>query len=871
MKRLYALAILIMLTFPLQAADLPRQAETPGLLARMLGGPMAGVEKIVLCERAQDRDGHWYANFGYQCHNPERYVYGPGGGRLLILNIRTGEKTILLDDPEGGVRDPVVDYEAKNILFSYRPGGTHQYHLYEMNLETREMTQITSGDWNDYEPCYLPDGGIMFISSRCFRWVPCWYTPVGIMYRCERDGSNVRQVSFGVEHENHPWVLPDGRVLYTRWEYVDRHTNGFHHLWTVNPDGSGEMVYYGNTQFGRLFIDAKPIPDSEKIAMIAGPGHGKSEHEGDILVVDPNLGTNNTKPKPDENGDANATQLNERQEIQINRHTRASENPKSMMAWRDVLPFSEDCFLVCCKDGLYVMDGRGNFECIYRAPSELITYQDGQGREQTQPLFVNEPRLLAPRDPEPDIPPRVNYSKTTAQLILSDIYFGRRMEGVKKGEIKSLLIMEELPKPISLNWAPGPYRTRHPGESGSIIIHRVLGTVPVEPDGSANFEVPAQRALFFVGLDENGIAVKRMQSFVSLMPGEKMSCVGCHENRNQAPDKLQYASLEATKRKPSQIQKIDVIPDSGLIDFPRDVQPVLDRNCVKCHNAKKTAGKVRLDGARTPRWTFGYSSLIEHGQTGMAGKYFNQAQFGNMPPRSFGSPVSKLLDKARGGKHHGVDMNEKDFQLLATWVDSSACFAGTYASLAMPEPRYPTSNAPRTADTPVAEHCGACHLPEKARRNTWPFGKDTWVDLENPSQSYILQAPLSKEAGGLGLCRQAKAKSSGEATPNTAETKPAAVFYSRDDDGYKAVEQYISDVVNGRIGTGNWQASVDVTQPAYWQKGFVPSQYYTRELKRYGVLDKKWQPGDDTDWFEIEERYYDIFYAKPDTEAIGGE
>jgi hypothetical protein len=827
----------------LAQGQLPRQAQTPGLAARMLNGPMKDVERIVLAERAPDRDGHWYANFGYKCHAPNEYVYGPGGGKLLILNVRTGQTEVLLDDPAGGVRDPVVDYDAQRVLFSYRPGGTHRYHLYEIDIDGSNLRRITKGNFDDYEPCYLPDGGIMFVSSRCYRWVPCWYTQVGVMYRCERDGSDVRQISFGVEHENHPWVLPDGRVLYTRWEYVDRHTNGFHHLWTVNPDGTAQMIFYGNLGFGELLIDAKPIPGSRKIATIVAPGHGKSEHQGDVFVLDGDYGPANTKPKGAPGGSPGPARQNRKgPELQINRHTRATDHPRSMMSWRDVLPISERAFLVCCQDGLYVMDHQGNFEAIYRSSRQSVAYED-RGKTREADVWVHEPRLLAGRKKEPVIPSRTDDTATTGTMVLADVYEGRNMAGVERGQIRKLLVMEELPRPISMMWSPTQYRLNKIGQSSTIIVHRVLGTVPVEADGSAHFEVPAHRPLFFVALDENDVSVKRMQSFVSVMPGERVSCVGCHENRIQAPHDQKRGYLTALTRPADAIAPVPGVPESGIIDFPRDIQPLLDKHCTGCHNHKKRAGGIRLDGARNPWWTYGYNSLIAKGQTGMAGKYFQEGQYGNMPPRSIGSAAAKLLDKV-AGQHHDVVLSGKEHSLLRTWIDSSAAFAGTQAVLAQPEPNPPRMD--RLGQTVVHRKCGSCHMP--AGRTRWPFDRNRYIDLDRIDRSLLLRAPLAVKAGGLGLCRKRRAWSSGK--PEDKPDAPvAAVFASADDPDYQALKAMTLKVVSR------------VSGPAYWQKGFVPGEFYFREMKRCGVLEPSAPVRAGYDWFALEERYYNLFYA----------
>ena len=176
---------------------------------------------------------------------------------------------------------------AEKILFSYRPGGTHTFHLYEIGVDGKNLVQLTDGPDDDIEPTYCPDGSIVFCSSRCRRFVNCWYTRVATLYRCNGDGSNIRCVSSNNDHDNTPWVLPDGRVLYMRWEYVDRSQVHFHHLWTMNPDGTGQTVYFGNMHGGIAMLDAKPIPGTKKVVASFSPGHGRPEHLGHVAIVDP--------------------------------------------------------------------------------------------------------------------------------------------------------------------------------------------------------------------------------------------------------------------------------------------------------------------------------------------------------------------------------------------------------------------------------------------------------------------------------------------------------------------------------------------------------------------------------------------------------
>ncbi|HNY29172.1 MAG TPA: hypothetical protein PKH31_17505, partial [Candidatus Sumerlaeota bacterium] len=200
-----------------------------------------GTDEIVFACRQVGDDPHWYANFSYYAADTNRKAYR-SQGRLCKLNVRTGEVKTLVDDPQGSVRDPQVHYDGQKILFSWRKANTDNYHLYEINTDGSNLKQLTDGPYDDIEPNYLPDGGLVFASSRCRRWVNCWLTQVAILHRSDADGSNIRPISANLEQENTPWLLPDGRILYQRWEYIDRSQVHYHHLWTTNPDGTGQMV-----------------------------------------------------------------------------------------------------------------------------------------------------------------------------------------------------------------------------------------------------------------------------------------------------------------------------------------------------------------------------------------------------------------------------------------------------------------------------------------------------------------------------------------------------------------------------------------------------------------------------------------------------
>jgi cytochrome c553 len=621
---------------------------------------------VLFAARPYGPDGHYYANFGYYCFDPRQKAY-PTGGQLCRWDPESGAATVLLDDPQGGVRDPHVHYDAQKVLFSYRKGGTEYYHLYEINVDGSGLRQLTDGPFDDIEPTYLPDGDIAFCSSRCNRWVACWKVPVATLYRCDAQGGNLRMLSSNAVTENTPSMLPDGRLLYTRWEYNDRSQLCYHHLWTINPDGSDQMTYFGNMYptgkpysiAGRsgdvvhyenvpgaeAMLDSQPIPGTRKIITIFSPGHGRREHQGFVTIVDPRRG-------PD--------------------HQPSARRLHPDGGWRDPFPVSGDQFLVARAREIHVMDTSGKTQLLYRL------------RHPQPEMMLHEPVPIQPRLRERLSATKRNPTTTTGQLILADVTVGRNMAGVKPGEIKKLLVLEQLPAPF--HNSPG-----FDGISlwGPFTVARILGTVPVEPDGSANFIVPAMRSLFFVALDEQDLSVKKMQSFVTVQAGEVTSCVGCHEPRTTAPANPAQSQLMALRREPSLIEPITDAPQ--IVDFRRHVQPILDKHCVACHGPEKADADIRLDG---------YAGMPSHGRGRVLRSYVALVQrmgevvdgrnaHGNRPPRGIGSSASKLMTRI-DGSHYDVRVTPQERTIVRLWLDSGAVANGTYAIMDGGTPEHPS-------------------------------------------------------------------------------------------------------------------------------------------------------------------------------------
>lgn len=796
------------------------------LLDRFQIGPMAGVTDFVFAARKlNDGDGHWYANIGYYAHDPNRKAWREGA-KLYVWNSVSGRLETLLDDPRGGIRDPQVNYEGNKILFAYRKGGTENYLLYEINSDGSDLRQLTSGKYDDFEPTYLPSGEILFVSTRCKRWVNCWLTQVAVLHRCDASGQNISPISSNNEHDNTPWPMPDGRVLYTRWEYVDRSQVDFHHLWTANPDGTAQMIWYGNLHPGVVMIDAKPVPATDKVLAIFSPGHGMIEHAGPLTLVD-------TKAGPDAKA-----------------HARKVSDDRP---YRDPWAFSEDCFLAALDDSLVLLDGKGNRQAIFQLPEA----------DRNAGLRLHEPRPIVKRAREPIIPDRIDPASGTGRLLLADIYEGRNMQGVTRGDIRKLLVLESLPMPIHYTGGMDPI-----SYGGTFTLERIVGTVPVEEDGSAYLELPALRSFFFVALDANDLSVKRMQSFLTVQPGETTSCVGCHEQRSRTPGTALPVNLQALRRPVSQVTPVAGVPE--VIDFPRDIQPILDALCVGCHGYEKTpaggprSARLVLTGDRGPMFSHSYYMLTV-AQLFADGR--NQPR-SNYAPRQLGTSASRLL-AFLNGSHHEVKASDAQLRLIKLWIETGAAYPGTYAALGtgMIGAYAENSQVDTDWDWPstragaevLAKRCQACHteparllpasLSDERGVSFWQpsltdprlhTSRHIVFNLSRPEKSLLLLAPLAEAAGGWGLCRDPQSKQS------------ATVFADQNDPGYQAL---LAMCVAGKDRLNQIKR--------FDMPDFRPRTDWVREMTRYGILSAAIDPAQKIDVYATETEYWRSLWYRP--------
>ncbi len=640
--------------------------------------PLADVGPLLFVKRVPSCFSHQLTQYLGMCARP--------GGGVFVLD-KPGESMQcrqLASLPAGSYQHPDVSWDGRRVLFAFceadsaPPDRTsrqdRKYHLYEVAGDGSNLRQLTSGPHDDFSPRYLPNGKILFLSTRRGGFHRCGAgpCPVYTMALADPDGSNPRVISFHETHEWDPAVLNDGRIIYTRWDYVDRNAVHYQQLWSVRPDGSDVRAFYGNNTFNPVGIwEARPVPGSNLVMATAGAHHAMTA--GSIILLDVTRGVDGPKPITRLTPDA----LFPESEFGV-QHWRAPTGvptqptvPPEEIRWpghcyRTPHPLSENYFLAAYSFdaligephangsnmfGLYLVDRFGNKELIYRDVNI--------GSLWPTPLRArNRPPALASTLRETH--------KGEGTFFVQNVYESWP-KLPKNDTIKRLRILQVLPKTTPhANTPMVGLANASPGK-------QVLGTVPVERDGSAYFRAPAGIPLLFQVLGEQGMAVQTMRSLTYLQPGEHATCIGCHQYRSRVPSVRLPA--QARKRAPSTITEG---PDgSKPLSYPILVQPVLDKHCVDCHSGPKAADGIVLTGAPEGKFTASYNALAP---------LVSFSQWRGSPksnfepltrPNLFGARASKLTKLLLSG-HEGVKLTDEEMQRLITWMDANGLFYGTF-------------------------------------------------------------------------------------------------------------------------------------------------------------------------------------------------
>ncbi len=599
-----------------------------------------------------------------------------GGSRLFKIDFDAEgnpSQTILLELPKGIIRDVEASYDASHILFSMRKSFEDSYHIYEMDLKSRKIKQLTRlAEVSDIDPIYLPDGDIAFASTRAAKYCGCNRHIMCNLYKMSPDGANITQIGNSIEFEGTPSITRDGKILYTRWEYVDRNFSGAQGLWTCNPDGTRHALYWGQ-ETKNPALNGIQIPNSNKVAAILSSCHDIAW--GALAIIDKNIGVEGEKsvvkifPESarkliDKPGDKYADSM---KAVKIKYEDPEPISEKFILSSRQASEKSQtmNLYLTDIESGTDVLVGKST---------------EGMG------LF--DAKLLARRTPPMTAAPQRSYDTSEKALAyVSDVYEGTHLKGVKRGDIKYLRIVENPPK---LYWSGGYWENE--GSQAPAMNYDdyddkiILGTVPVESDGSAYFEVPAEKFIYLQALDANGDMLQTMRSGMSILPGEIASCAGCHESRTAPPPASLRHSL-ALKRKPSKIKPVPAGATGSEFSYIKNIQPILDKHCVKCHDfGGKGSEKIVLCGDRG--LVFNQSYLQLHSKKAISA--IGAGPDAVVEANTWGAKHSKIVRMIRNG-HSGVKMPENEFAVLRAWIDLNAPYYSTEDSA---YPQNPSGRSP---------------------------------------------------------------------------------------------------------------------------------------------------------------------------------
>ncbi len=730
------------------------------------------------------------------------YKWRPGGGIYVIENPSAppAERRVrpIIDPttPEtlgGGIySDPELSWDAKRLLFCHKPAAGGSTSIYEIGIDGKGLRRLTdpSGGCGGYKgrnsghhdvgPAYLPDGRIVFTSTRPNGLVPCNNTGVDILHVMDPDGSGMHCISVNNVNEFDPAVLPDGRILHGRWEYVDKTALTQQSVWTIFPDGTNEVALFANNMVHpEAVLDARPVPGTAHLVAATLTPHN-SPPRGCVAIIDPQAGKDSPgaifnfddRPRP------------------------TRDRGDSCEPW----PLSKDLLLY---SGRPKGHKRNAVMMVDRGGRRVVVHAEGD-------IDCHSPMLVKPRPRPPVLAAGSRPDERTGRLFVQDVYEG--LTGVKRGEVKRLRVIEETSRTTGTH---GAAMNQTFLMSGVLAwsAKNFLGVADVEADGSAYFEVPSGRAIYLQALDADGRLVQSMRTFIQAAPGVTRSCVGCHEYKYSAPS---HTRPLAVRRPPRRLQ--DESWGSGYVDYPGMVQPIFDEHCVKCHGGRNGfAAGLDLSGGWTEHFSISYENLISRrenqlvayliaGIDSMNGTSFWSAQI--FAPRGHGSgaaPLAKRLVSGHKGRIKALSRSQRD--LILAWIDTNGLYHGTwdYVKNGCAIPSWKgTKNA--LVGEMQAAGCMECH----GSGNRISRFESDWFNLREPQLSRILRAPLAEgaEGFGAGLCRDRKVDPRRQrvrilwrgylhaATPNEkwqekpaaapkAEGEPVATFASTDDEHYR--------------------------------------------------------------------------------------
>ncbi|MCP4452246.1 MAG: SUMF1/EgtB/PvdO family nonheme iron enzyme [Planctomycetes bacterium] len=556
-----------------------------------------------------------------------------------------------------------LHFNADTVIYSSISQDNRTWQIFELNLTNEAIRQVTIGNHDDidnFDACYLPEGKIIYASTAGFQGVPCigGGGDIANLHVMNSDGTGIRRLTFDQESNWSPYLMDNGRIMYQRWEYTDLSHFWSRTLFSMNPDGTDQKAYYGsNSWWPNTLFYAKPVPGSPHTFTAIVSGHHGVQRAGQLVLFDA------AKGRKDADGAVQALPGFGKpvEPIVIDEYYKGQ--------WPKVLhpqPLSETVHLAAVKlnardkFGIYLIDVFDN----------LLPLKRSQSHHYLEPIALR--RRMIP----PVIPERVDLNAKHAMAFISDIYTGPGLAGVPRGTVKKLRVFKFEFSPRGFG---GHAQT---GIQSGWDLKVILGSVDVEADGSAMFRIPSNTAISVQPLDAEGKALAIMRTWMTAMPGEVLSCVGCHESQNEAPPaKTAMASLIP----PQTIQPW--YGGTRGFSFLREVQPVLDQYCVGCHDG---TAKERPNLADTKTDQFGDHNFM---QNKMPKSYFDLQQFVRRPgpegnlhlltPLNYHADTSELIQMLAKG-HHNVKLDKEAWDRLITWIDLNAPAHGSFSEMSPP-------------------------------------------------------------------------------------------------------------------------------------------------------------------------------------------
>ena len=621
----------------------------------LLRNPLIDFEELLFVRRSQSSPrlglpNNWLVNAALPRSGFDNTIE-----RWAIREPAKASREVYRPERDVFVGDVDLHFDAERVLFS-SVADNGQWHVFEVGVDGKGLRQVTPDgdtDIDHFDACYLPDGRITFTNTGGFHGVPCigGNSPCGNLHIMNADGSGIRRLCFDQDQNWCPTVMPDGRVLYTRWEYTDSAHYFSRLLMTMNPDGTGQREFYGsNSYWPNALFYARPLPADNNRFIAVVSGHHGVARMGELILFDKSRGRHEA--------DGVIQRIPGRGK-KVEPVIRDGLVNSSWPRFLHPYPLGEKYHLV---SGAPV---RGSPWGIY-----LVDVFDNLVQLKEEPGFaLLEPVPLKKTPRPPVIPDRIRPGEKDAVVYIQDIYKGPGLRGVPRGVVKRIMVFHY---EYAYRRTGGHYAI---GVEGPWDARVVLGTVPVESDGSAVFKAPANVPLSLLPLDAEGKAVQMMRSWFTAMPGEVVSCVGCHENLNSA------APLDATiasRKKPGALRRWYGAPRG--FSFDREVQPVLDRYCLGCHDGK---AEGRPDFTRKAGKGFPSAYLNLHPYVRRNGP---EGNYHLLTPLEFHADTSELVQMLVKG-HHNVKLDEEAWDRLIAWIDQNCPAYGSWSERGMRDPK----------------------------------------------------------------------------------------------------------------------------------------------------------------------------------------